>query len=133
MNPSETVQSMYAAFSRGDVPAILAHVADDVEWEYGSTTPEVPWLKPRKGRSGAAEFFAGLDAITFEKFQPKTFLSQDRTVVVLVDLIAMVKATGRRVIEEDEAHIWHFNAAGKVARFRHRVDTHQHLLAVLGK
>jgi hypothetical protein len=23
-------------------------------------------------------------------------------------------------------HIWHFDAQGRVARFRHRLDTHQH-------
>ena len=32
MSPIETVQKMYAAFGKGEVPAILACLADDVEW-----------------------------------------------------------------------------------------------------
>ena len=44
--------------------------------------------------------------------------------VVLVDIDFTVKATGRRVQEIDEAHLWHFNAAGQVSKFRHRVDSY---------
>src|SRR5262245_1914869 len=33
MTPLETVQTIYAAFGRGDVPAIIDLVSDDVEWE----------------------------------------------------------------------------------------------------
>jgi hypothetical protein len=40
-----------------------------------------------------------------------------------------VKKTGKKVTEEDEVHIWHFNDAGKITRFRHCVDTHQHVQA----
>jgi hypothetical protein len=43
-----------------------------------------------------------------------------------------VRATGRRIVEEDEVHLWHFNAEGHVQRFRHRADTHQHQTAYAG-
>jgi ketosteroid isomerase-like protein len=33
MTPLETVQGIYQAFGRGDIPSILATVADDVAWE----------------------------------------------------------------------------------------------------
>lgn len=52
--------------------------------------------------------------------------------MALIDLDATVRATGRRVVEEDEVHIWHFNDAGFVQRFRHRADTHLHHLAWQG-
>ena len=29
----DTVHAIYAAFSTGDVPAILAHLAPDIDWE----------------------------------------------------------------------------------------------------
>lgn len=32
MTPIERVQQIHAAFGRGDIPAILAALADDVEW-----------------------------------------------------------------------------------------------------
>ena len=31
----DTAQQIYQAFGRGDVPAILERLADNVEWEYG--------------------------------------------------------------------------------------------------
>ncbi len=66
------------------------------------------------------------------RLEPTAFLESGPTVVVLFQLEATVKATGRRVVEEDEVHIWHFDAAGKASRFRHRVDTHLHHLAFHG-
>lgn len=44
----------------------------------------------------------------------------------MVDLVTFeytARATGRKVQEIDEVHIRHFDAAGKVQRFRHRADT----------
>ena len=43
----------------------------------------------------------------------------------------VVKATGRR-IRDLEMHLWTFAPDGKVARFRHVVDTHQHVTAYRG-
>jgi hypothetical protein len=34
------------------------------------------------------------------------------------------------VVEVGEVHIWHFNAASKVQRFRHAADTYQHVMAL---
>jgi len=44
----------------------------------------------------------------------------------VIDLAGVVKATGRAVAEEHQVHLWHFNEAGKVACFCHKVDTYQH-------
>jgi len=127
-----TVQEIYQAFGQGDVPAILGHLAEDVEWEYGVNSTNVPWLQPRRGRAHVSEFFQALAAVDIKGFQPKTFLESGNVVVVLVDLDATVTATGRQVVEEDEVHIWYFDSAGKVRRFRHRVDTYQHWKAHSG-
>jgi ketosteroid isomerase-like protein len=125
----EKVQSIYAAFGRGDVPAILAHLAEDVEWEYGHNSTQVPWLQPRRGRTAVGGFFQALADLDISAFQPKTFLESGNVVVVLLDLEATVRSTGRPVVEVDEVHIWYFNDAGQVGRFRHRADTHQHQAA----
>ena len=132
MSNLAVVRDIYAAFGRGDVPAILEHLSDSVEWEYGAGTTEIPWLQPRQGRAGAAAFFSSLGALEIEKFVPKVFLEGPGLVVALVDLEAKVKATGRRIVEEDEAHIWYFDEANRVTRFRHRVDTQQQLAAYRG-
>ncbi|MEW6323061.1 MAG: nuclear transport factor 2 family protein [Acidobacteriota bacterium] len=125
----ETVQQIYEAFGRGDVPAILGALAADVEWEYGVNSTDVPWLQPRRGHEGAAAFFQALAAIEISAFAVKGLFAAGNTVIGLIDIQFTVKATGKKVVEEDEVHIWHFDAAGKVARFRHRVDTHQHQTA----
>ena len=132
MSNLKTVQEIYAAFGKGDVPAILDRLADSVEWEYGAGTTEIPWLKRRHGRAGAAEFFASLSALDIHKFVPKRFLEGPDLVVVLLELEASVKSTGKRIVEEDEVHIWYFDDKHRVTRFRHRVDTQQHLAAYRG-
>jgi ketosteroid isomerase-like protein len=129
MSNLQTTQEIYGAFGRGDVPAILSKLSEAVDWEYGATSSEVPWLQHRQGRDGAAAFFASLGAIQIRRFTPKTFLDGGSVVVALVDIEFTVTATGKSVVEEDEAHIWHFDDRGQVTRFRHRVDTHQHMLA----
>ena len=127
-----TVQGMYEAFGRGDIAAILGRLAEDVEWEYGDNSTDVPWLQPRRGRGQVAGFFQALTALDFHKFQPTTILESGDLVVALITLEATVKATGQRVVEEDEVHIWRFSPQGEVVRFRHRCDTHRQWTALHG-
>jgi hypothetical protein len=132
MPNADVVRGIYDAFGRGDVAAILAQLADDVEWEYGVNSTTVPWLQPRRGRDAVPGFFETLfSAIEIHRFEPKEFLEGGGLVVVIIDFEFTVRATGRRVVEEDEAHLWRF-AGGKVVRFRHRADTHQQQLAFEG-
>jgi ketosteroid isomerase-like protein len=120
----EAVRAIYAAFGKGDVPAILEHLTEDCDWEYASTEDhEVPWLRRRRGREGAVGFFEALAALDFERFEVKAVLGEGDLVVALCDLDAKVRANGHRVREIDEAHIWHFDARGRVKRFRHAADT----------
>jgi len=130
-NNTQTVQDIYAAFGRGDVPAILARLADDVEWEYGPRTTDAPWLQPRRGRDAVAGFFEALGLLEITKFNPHTFLESGDTVVALIDLDGTVKATGKSIADSEEIHIWHFASDGKVARYRHG-DRHLHHTAYKG-
>jgi uncharacterized protein len=125
----ETIRRIYAAFVEGEIPAILERLAETVQWEYGINSTDVPWLQPRSGRSEVAQFFEALQGLEFHTFQPKAFLSEGNLVVALIDVEATVKATGKRFVEEDLVHIWYFDLQGQVTRYRHRVDTHQHLKA----
>ncbi len=133
MSNAETVQQIYAAFGRGDVRAILAKLADDVVWEYGVSSTDVPWLQPRRGKEGAAKFFESLGGLDIHRFGVSTIAASGQTVLSLFHIEATVKATGKRFVEEDEVHVWHFDDRGRVARFRHRADTHQHWRAFHGE
>jgi ketosteroid isomerase-like protein len=133
MNPIETVQRIYAAFGRGDIPAILAELADDVQWEYDTFPNPMPWMQPRHGRAGAASFFEALGGIQITKFEPLHLLADGRTVLGVFNVEFTVKATGQQVKEPEEVHIWHLDEAGKVLRFRHRVDTWQQAQALAAR
>ena len=53
----QTIKSVYEAFGRGDVEAILATVTDDVDWATESTSDGAPWYGVRTGTAGVASFF----------------------------------------------------------------------------
>ena len=125
MSNIDTVRNIYEAFGRGDVAAILDRLAEDVVWEYDKADAGIPWLVPRRGRAQVAKFFEALGTVDFQQFLPKTQLESGRIVVSLNDVAFTVKATGKRYVEEDEIHIWHFDADGQVARFCHKTDTLQ--------
>ena len=130
MSNVPTVQRLYDAFGQGDISTILSLLAETVQWEYGMLDVGLPWLQPRKGRAEVPKFFESLNAFQLQKFQPKIFLENSNVVVALIDVAFIVKSTGRPVVEEDEVHIWHFDSEGRVIRFCHKVDTHQHWLAL---
>lgn len=126
MSPIDTVQGIYAAFGQGDLPAILAKLADDIDWEHDTFPNEVPWMQPLKGRDQVPRFFQALaEQVDFKDFKPTRLLADGDLVVALCDVDYVVRATAKRVVEIDEVHLWRFNAQGQVSRFRHRVDTLQ--------
>jgi uncharacterized protein len=130
MTNRDTVQEIYAAFGRGDIPAILETMGDDVAWEHQPISTDVPYLQARRGRAGVLEFFQTVAAeLQFTKVDVKAVIDGAKIVVALVDIDVIVKRTGKSVREVDEAHIWHFDDRGKVAKFRHCHDTHAHYLA----
>lgn len=133
MSKIKLVQEVYEAFGRGDIPAIMEKLADNVEWDYAyKAAPNlVPWLQPRQGKQGVAEFFKSLqDNLEIHRFAINELAEGPSVVVAILDLEAMVKSGAMKpIIEQDEAHIWHFNEAGKVVRFRHCADTYQHVNA----
>ena len=121
-----TVGQIYEAFGRGDTLTILQHIADDVQWEYAWDQSPMPWLAPGCGRGHVDRFFTVLaEHLDFNRFEVNHVLSGDGLVVALVSLDATVKSTGKHIVETDEAHIWYFDADGKVRKFRHAADTLQ--------
>jgi ketosteroid isomerase-like protein len=129
-----TVQGIYEAFGRGDIPAILDTLAPDIRWEYwpegnGAGRRGVTWLVQRHGPAEVGEFFASLAALDFHDFRPAGFLVGERRVAALIDVDVSVRATGAR-FRDSEIHLWSFDDDGRVTEFRHYVDTAKHLEAV---
>ena len=59
MSPIQTIESVYEAFSRGDIAHIVGLVAKDATWHQSSYTP---WGGNYVGPEGATHFFQKLDA-----------------------------------------------------------------------
>ena len=124
----ETVQTLYQAFLRGDVPAILALLAEDVAWDQDAPSHGVPIYEPGTGHAHAQRFFQALQGVDFLRFDPQNFLVGGNQVAVPIEVELVVKATGRKV-KALEIHLWTFREDGKVSRFFHCIDRHDFVLA----
>jgi len=123
MSNLDTVRQIYDAFGRGDIPAILDKLDENVAWETQIPVEGVPWLQTRRGREEVAGFFESLAPLEFKKFDPHTFFESGDKVFVLIGLD--VTTQGKNYSFPLEGHLWQFSAAGKVAEFDHVTDTAQ--------
>ena len=117
----EVVQETYEAVGRGDIPAVLDLLTDDVEWTLQGPSA-IPFAGTRHGREGAAEFFSLVGKnLEFEQFEPREFVVQGDTVAVLGYERSLIKPTGR-TLEQEWAHVYTLRD-GKIAKFRAFEDT----------
>jgi uncharacterized protein len=121
MSNIDTVKQMYEAFGRGDVPAILDKLDENVEWDTDFESPAAPWLEPRRGRENIAGFFEAVATMQITKFEPHTFGADGNKVVAVVDQEA--DRQGKHYVMPNVGHLWVFNDQGKVTKFQHMTDT----------
>ncbi|HEY2647198.1 MAG TPA: nuclear transport factor 2 family protein [Candidatus Acidoferrales bacterium] len=116
----QVVKDGYAAFSRGDVPGLLALLAEDVEWHIPGTG--LPLAGTYRGHDGVANFFQKLSQeADILDFQPREFVADGDRVMVIGWERSKVKATGRTA-EVD--WVMSFTVRnGKVSIFREFSDT----------
>lgn len=117
----EIVQAAYAAFGRGDVPAILGLLSDDVDWEsFGPRA--IPYTGNLRGKAEAVTFFQNLGSTTtFAEFAPEQFVAQGDMVIALGHERFTVNATGREVAVH-WSHAFAL-AGGKIVKFREYSET----------
>jgi ketosteroid isomerase-like protein len=129
-----TVAAIYDAFGRGDVPAILERLADDVAWDQWSDNfaqrAGVPHLLARHGRNDVAGFFGVIGAWTVLDFAVLDVIGTGRQVAAEVRA-SFALPNGVRFTDE-ELHLWTFDADGRVVRFRHYCDTAKHIAVSQG-
>jgi hypothetical protein len=131
MTNTQTIQSIYEAFGRGDVPAILAHLTDDVEWNNDRVASrECPWNGNFSGKTNVPGFFQAVNELDIRVFDPHTFVEQGDCVVALLRIESILRKNGRPV-HNDSVHVWTF-AGAKVNGYRHFYDTAAELEAWRG-
>jgi uncharacterized protein len=124
----QTIQTIYGAFARGDVPAILALCTPEAEFAFEGGTPAVPWHGPWRGHAAIGRFFGVLaETVDFQAFEPRDFAASASAVAVLVRLRYQVRSTGK-VVDELQVHWWSMRE-GKVTALRHHEDTAQVIAA----
>ncbi len=130
MTNTEAVQSIYAAFLRGDVAAIQGMVSETVRWDNSMVAShECPWNADFSGRSRLPGFFKAVgDNVTFSMFEPQSYIASGNQVAALLHLESTVNKNGRRQAN-DVVHVWTFDDEGLVTSYRHYNDTAQELAA----
>jgi ketosteroid isomerase-like protein len=124
MSNIDTVKQMYEAFGRGDIPAILDKLDDNVEWDTDYEDTGVPWLQPRQGKANIPGFFEAVATMGITKFEPHTFGADGNKVVAVIDIEG--DRQGKHYVIPNEGHLWLFNDQGKVTKYQHMTDTALH-------
>lgn len=116
----EFLKGLYAAFGRGDVPAVLAGWADDIEWHEAKG---MPYGGVYRGGDAVVANVFGPITTDVEGFAvtPEEFVGSGDTVAALVRYTGTGKVTGK-TLDVPVVHVWDIRD-GKVTRFRQFIDT----------
>jgi uncharacterized protein len=78
------VQSLYAAFGRGDIATIIAALSANVDWRVNGRPEDYPLFGPRKGPNAVEDFFRRVAEMhDFSEFSPREFHAVDDKVIVI--------------------------------------------------
>jgi ketosteroid isomerase-like protein len=126
MSNLATVTAIYEAFNRGDIPAILDKLDDNVEWEKWKDNfaqkADIPYLRFQTGREGVNDFFAAVEDLGIKNIEILSMMEGGNQVAVEVDLDSAK-------FSDEDIHLFTFNDEGKIVRFRHYLDTAKQIAA----
>jgi ketosteroid isomerase-like protein len=127
----ETVQGMYGAFAKGDVPAVIATMDPEIEWNEAENFPYAdgnPYIGPNAVVEGV---FTRL-ATEWENWNLAIdhILDAGDIVVACGRYQAKNKTTGKE-INAQFAHFWGLRG-GKATKFQQYADTEQVTQAMQG-
>ena len=115
------VKQAYEAFGRGDVPAILNLVADEVDWELVGPT-NLPYAGRRKNHKEVADFFAAVArSDDIHAFEPREFIEANEHVTVLGWEDTTARDTHKK-FETEWVHVFTVKN-GKITRWRGFLNT----------
>jgi uncharacterized protein len=120
----KTIMSVYEAFGRGDVAAIVDTVTDDVDWSAEANPAVAPWHGVRHGKDAVAQFFTDFGStMEVEEFTPVSIAANDTDVLSVVRFRVRSRATGKTAAMD--LHHWFTFRDGKIAHYRGTEDTAQ--------
>lgn len=118
----ETVQGLYAAFAKRDIPAIVAMLSPDVEWGE-PPNPFNPAGGTRRGHEGFLEWIEiGRRSEDILLLEPRKMLVDEDSVAVVGFTRCRAIPTGK-VYESDFVHLVTLES-GRVTKFQEFFDTY---------
>ena len=123
----DVVRGVYEAFGRGDVPAVLGAMADDIEWHEAEGMPYGGVY--HGGEAVAQNVFGPItqDVVDFA-VTAEEFIASGDAVAAVVRYTGTGKATGKQ-LNLPVVHVWDVRD-GKIAQFRQFIDTAKFLEVV---
>ena len=118
-NNIQTVKDFFAAIGRGDREALLALVAEDIEWIIPGK--DWPLAGTRHGHAGLADLLETASASIEMSTEPREFVAQGDRVFVVGFATGKIKATNK-TFEDD----WIFAITvrdGRLTSIREYIDT----------
>jgi ketosteroid isomerase-like protein len=116
--PAEVVNGLYEAFGRGDVPAILDALAEDIDWRVPDNVPQGGEFH---GREAVGRFFQGLGEHWEDlSIDQEAVVSDGERVVVLLRAEGRLRSSGEQS-GYSAVHAWTVRD-GTPVRFYEYVD-----------
>lgn len=113
----KTVMDNYARFGQGDIPGILATLADNVSWTHPGDPHVIAYAGTFDGPAGVGQFFEKVGGTTqITVFQPSNFRENGNTVSNDVHIEGKIIATGK-TYTSDVVMNWSFADNGMVIRW----------------
>jgi ketosteroid isomerase-like protein len=119
-----TIRGIYEAFARGDVPAVLGALHEQVEWneaEHVTYWPGGAFIGPQAVVTGV--FARIIQDIPNFSIDVRRIVAAGDAVLVEARYRGTVTATGK-ALDAQVAHVWDLRD-GKVVRFQQYTDTWQ--------
>ena len=120
MSPLDSVKEVYNAFAKGNIPAVLGFLSQDIAWTEAEGFPYGGTYHGPKAVLEGVFMRLGTEWNGFAAV-PDDFIDAGDTVVVLGTYSGAYKATGK-YFQADFAHVWRVRD-GKAVRFTQYVDT----------
>ena len=113
-----TVQSIYEAFGKGNISAIMANLSDHAVWEHQGNPIVVPFAGTFNGKNEIMQFFQKLGKTTqFAVFHPHNFRESGNQVINDVAMEATALTTGK-IFKDTATFTWTFDNNGRVTHWK---------------
>ena len=120
----QVVQQIYEAFGRGDVPAIMEHISEDLR-HFGVVSEQklLPWhIQATKKKDVPLFFQAIAESSEITRFEPRDFAAGGDHVYCTISFDVTFKKNGKKITNDNVIHRFTFKN-GKVVEWRGTEDT----------